>query len=334
MNNEHQQIKDKPPLLEVKALLLYYDTSRGIARAVDGVGFELKRGKALAVLGESGSGKSSLARALIRLLPRNVNHYSGMVKVDGINVMEYGEEEFRKNVRWKQIALVMQAAMNALNPVIRVQDQMAEPLEIHRSLSHSEAIEKAREACNHVRLPEKFLSRYPFELSGGMRQRVGLAMALAMNPPLILLDESTSALDVIAQANIMNVLKKIKDTEGTSFILITHDIATSSELADQIIVMYAGELVEWSDAKSFFHAPLHPYSAMLLATVPRLRQEQPPESIRGKPPKLTQLPKGCRFALRCPKQFAKCKEQNPPLVTTTESRRVKCWLFSNVSTTD
>jgi oligopeptide/dipeptide ABC transporter ATP-binding protein len=328
--NELQPLKDKHPLLEVKGLQLHYETSKGITRAVDGVSFELERGKALAVLGESGCGKSSLARALIRLLPRNVNHYAGMVKVDGVNVMEYGEEEFRKKVRWKKVALVMQAAMNALNPVLRVRDQVAEPLEIHRELSHGKAIEKAREACNRVGVPEDFFSRYPFELNGGMRQRVGLAMALAMNPPLILLDESTSALDVIAQANIMNVLKEIKKTDDTSFILITHDIATSSELADQITVMYAGELVEWCDAKRFFQEPLHPYSAMLLATVPRLRQDQPPESIRGTPPKLTQLPSGCRFALRCPKQFGKCKEQNPPLVTMKDGRRVKCWLFSGV----
>jgi oligopeptide/dipeptide ABC transporter ATP-binding protein len=223
--------------------------------------------------------------------------------------------------------MVPQAAMNSLNPVLKVGDQVAEPLIIHLDLSKSQALERAKEMFKKVGVPVDFLNRYAFELSGGMRQRVAIAMALITNPELIIMDEPTSALDLLTQANIMNLLKRIKKETDASFILITHDIATSSELADRVIVMYAGQIVEDGDAKRFFEKPLHPYSHKLMASVPRLREIVEPEFIIGQPPSLVDPPKGCRFAARCPFVFEKCK-QDPPLFNI-DDRLVKCWLFES-----
>jgi oligopeptide/dipeptide ABC transporter ATP-binding protein len=313
-------------LLQVEELRLHYRTTQGVVQAVDGVTFSLAPGQALAVLGESGCGKSSLARAILRLLPRNVEAYDGCVRVNGLDVMPLDEEQFRRDVRWRKISIVMQAAMNALNPVLRVADQVIEPLLVHQDLQHAAALARVRDVFQMVGVPLDFMARYAFELSGGMRQRVVLAMALVLNPSLVLLDEPTSALDVLTQANIMNVLKRIKKDTSTSFILITHDIATSSELADQVAVMYAGQLVEISAAARFFREPLHPYAQKLMASVPRLRDDTQPEYIPGRPPSLIDLPRGCRFAPRCPQRFAKC-DQDPPMIHTEDGRQVRCWLY-------
>ena len=313
-------------LLQVEELRLHYRTTQGVVQAVDGVTFSLAPGQALAVLGESGCGKSSLARAILRLLPRNVEIYDGCVRVNGLDVMPLDEEQFRRDVRWSKISIVMQAAMNALNPVLRVVDQVIEPLRVHQSRQRDVALARVREVFQMVGVPLDFMARYAFELSGGMRQRVVLAMALVLKPSLVLLDEPTSALDVLTQANIMNVLKRIKRDTSTSFMLITHDIATSSELADQVAVMYAGQLVEISDAARFFREPLHPYSQKLMASVPRLRDDTKLEYIPGRPPSLIDLPHGCRFAPRCPQRFAKC-DQDPPMIHTEDSRQVRCWLY-------
>jgi peptide/nickel transport system ATP-binding protein len=313
-------------LLHVEDLVLHFKTAHGSVQAVDGVDFDLDINRAVVILGESGCGKSSLAKAILRLLPRNVEKYSGEVYLQGQDVMALDEEEFRHNVRWVGMSLVPQAAMNALNPVLRVGDQVAEPAMIHLGVSKLEALEQARRMFQHVGVPEDFLERYPFELSGGMRQRVALAMALVTSPSLIVLDEPTSALDLLTQANIMNVLKRIKHELGTSFILITHDIATSSELADEVAIMYAGQIVEVGDAKDFFPAPLHPYSKMLMDSVPRLRSDADPIFITGQPPSLVNLPNGCRFAARCPFRFEKCDEEPP--VIEKGGRKVKCWLHA------
>jgi peptide/nickel transport system ATP-binding protein len=239
------------------------------------------------------------------------------------------DEQFRKQVRWVNLSMVPQAAMNSLNPVVRVGDQVCEPAMIHLGIAKDKAVELALKMFKHVGVPADFLGRYPFELSGGMRQRVAIAMALITSPALVILDEPTSALDVLTQANIFNVLKRIKQELGTSFILITHDIATSSELADEVAVMYAGQLIETGSASSFFDAPLHPYSKKLMASVPRLRGRQDLEFIEGQPPSLVNLPEGCRFQDRCPQRFAACS-QEPPLCRIKEST-VKCWLYHQES---
>jgi peptide/nickel transport system ATP-binding protein len=313
-------------LLQVEELRLHYRTTQGVVQAVDGVTFSLAPRQALAVLGESGCGKSSLARAILRLLPRNVEVYDGCVRVNGLDVMPLDEEQFRRDVRWSKISIVMQAAMNALNPVLRVADQVLEPLLVHQGQQRDVALARVRDVFQMVGVPLDFMGRYAFELSGGMRQRVILAMALILKPPLVLLDEPTSALDVLTQANIMNVLKRLKRDTNTSFILITHDIATSSELADQVAVMYAGQLVEISDAGRFFREPLHPYSQKLMASVPRLRDDTKLEYIPGRPPSLIDLPRGCRFAPRCLQRFARC-DQDPPMIRTEDGRQVRCWLY-------
>jgi peptide/nickel transport system ATP-binding protein len=313
-------------LLRIEDLVLHFNTTHGPVQAVDGVNFELDSNRAVVILGESGCGKSSLAKAILRLLPRNAGKYSGRVYLDGRDVMLLSDEEFRQDIRWASISMVPQAAMNALNPVIRVGEQVAEPAIVHLGVDKKEALSLVRKMFQHVGVPDDFISRYPFELSGGMRQRVAIAMALVTSPILIILDEPTSALDVLTQANIFNVLKRLKKELGISFILITHDIATSSELADDVAIMYAGQIVEVSDAYRFFDKPLHPYSQKLMASVPRLHGTKEPEFITGRPPSLIDLPKGCRFADRCPARFEKCVE-DPPVVEKDE-RKVKCWLYS------
>lgn len=312
-------------LLRLEKLKLHFKTLRGTVQAVDGVDFVVKPNEAIVVVGESGCGKSSLAKAILRLLPRNVEEYSGRVYLNGQNIMALTEEEYRQQIRWVKMSLVPQAAMNALNPVLRVGEQVAEPLMVHFGVKKEEALEQAKKMFQHVGVPVDFLHRYAFELSGGMRQRVALAMSLATSPDLIILDEPTSALDVLTQANIFNLLKNIKKNTAASFILITHDIATSSELADKVAVMYAGQIVEVSDAHTFFSEPHHPYSVKLMNSVPKLHGDSEPDYIVGQPPSLINPPTGCRFADRCPRRFEKCVEE-PPVVSLGQNL-VKCWLY-------
>ena len=315
------------PLLSVNDLCLAYQTRRGVAQAVDGVSFDIRANEALVVLGESGCGKSSLAKALLRLLPRNVHRFSGQVMLGDTDIMRLSEEAFRRDVQWTRVSLVMQAAMNSLNPVVRVGEQVAEPLRVHLGWSRQRALERVAQTFEQVGVSTDFLQRYPFELSGGMRQRVVLAMALVTEPELVILDEPTSALDVLTQASIMNVLKRIKQEQGTSFMLITHDVATSSEIADRVALMYAGQVVEVADAGQFFHDPAHPYSQMLMASVPRLRQREEPAHIPGQPPDLMDLPAGCRFADRCPQRFDRCS-RDPEPIRVEERHTVRCWLHA------
>lgn len=319
---------ERTPLLRVEDLRLHYRTQRGTVRAVDDVSFEVRRNEAIVLLGESGCGKTSLTKALLRMLPRNVADYGGRIWLDGTDIMALSEEEFRDQVRWVRISMVMQAAMNALNPVVRVGEQVAEPLRVHRQWSRARALARAAEVFKLVGLPSDFLQRYPFELSGGMRQRAVLAMALVTEPALVILDEPTSALDVLTQANIMNVLKRIKRELGTSFLLITHDVATSSEIADRVALMYAGEIVELADARHFFHDPFHPYAKLLMASVPRLREVRRPEHIRGQPPSLLDPPAGCRFADRCPSRFDRCVT-HPSLLPVSGEGQARCWLYAD-----
>ncbi len=313
------------PLLQVNDLKLHFRTTLGAVRAVDGVNFTLPQNRAVVILGESGCGKSSLAKGILRLLPRNVEKYSGQVLLNAKDIMPLNDEDFRQKIRWMQMSMVPQAAMNSLNPVLRVGDQVCEPAMIHLGVTKEEAVQLALKMFKHVGVPADFLSRYPFELSGGMRQRVAIAMALVTSPGLIILDEPTSALDVLTQANIFNVLKRIKKEMGTSFILITHDIATSSELADEVAVMYAGQIIETGSAKSFFSEPFHPYSKKLMASVPRLNGKEKLDFISGQPPSLVNLPTGCRFIERCSCSFERC--HNEPPTFQKNGSTVKCWLY-------
>lgn len=313
--------------LQVENLRLNFRTLRGIVQAVDDVSFKLDGGRTMVVVGESGCGKTSLSRAILRLLPKNVNEFTGAVRLGDTDVMGLNDEEFRRRIRWSRIAMVPQAAMNALNPVIKIEEQVGEPLLVNGSVQEKKVVlEMAREMLGMVGVPLDFCSRYPFELSGGMRQRAAIAMALIARPDLVVLDEPTSALDLLTQANIMNVLKLIKKDFQTTFILITHDIATSSELADDAAVMYAGQIVEKATAEQFFKEPLHPYSHKLMASVPTLRVRKELEFIVGQPPSLLNPPSGCRFAERCERRHGRC-DAEPPSLTVRGGRIVKCWLY-------
>lgn len=312
------------PLLSVRNLELHYRTRKGPVHAVDGVSFDLERGQSMALVGESGCGKTSTASALLRMLPRNVERYEGIVEIDGENVMTLDDEDFRKSVRWRRISMVFQGAMNALSPMIPVGRQVAEPLMVHLGAAREEAVGKAKDAMKSVGLPDHAVRQYAHELSGGMKQRVVIAMALVMKPSIVILDEPTSALDVMTQANIMNLLKGLAREESLSYIFITHDLGLSSELADVVGIMYAGRIVEIGSADEVFPRPRHPYTQKLLASAPKLRTEEKPESIRGVPPDLVKPPAGCRFHPRCPYVFEPCSLKEPPPFGPTMAT---CWLL-------
>ena len=316
------------PILSVKELYLYYRVRAGLVKAVDGASLDLYNEESLAVIGESGSGKSSLAKALLRLLPRNIYRFDGNVYIDGEDVMKLSDKDFDSRIRWNKISMVPQASMNALNPVIKIGEQLAEPLIIHKGMNKNEALDKAREMLKFVGIPQEFIDRYPFELSGGMRQRVVIAMALITQPSIVILDEPTSALDVLTQANIMNLLKRIKNDRKVSYIFITHDIALSSELSDKVAVMYAGHIVEYSYADKFYREPQHPYSQLLLSSVPTLRENRNIRFIPGEPPSLLNPPPGCRFHPRCPYAMDICRKEEPPIIDMERNSYVRCWLYA------
>jgi len=315
-------------VLKADHLFLYYESERGIVKAVDDVSFELGERETLAIVGESGSGKSSLALCLIRLPPKNTAKFQGQIFFNGMEVMKLNEEEFRKKVRLNGISIVFQGAMNTLNPVIPIFRQVAEPLIYEFGVSKEEAKKKAVETLSYLGINPDMASRYPHELSGGMRQRVAIAMALVTNPKIVILDEPTSALDIITQANIMNLLKKMKNDIGTSYIFITHDLALASELADKVAIMYAGRIVENGPADKIFTTPKHPYTQLLIESVPTLRTEKEPRFIPGAPPDLINPPLGCRFHPRCPYAIQdKCNVEEPPTIEIAEDYVASCWLL-------
>jgi len=315
-------------LLEVKNLFLYYATRRGPVKAVDNVSFSLEKGETLALVGESGCGKTSIGISLLRVLPRNVYKYDGSVLFNGTDLMKLNDEQFRREVRWKKIAMVFQGAMNALNPVLKIGFQVAEPLILHEGVEREEAMRRAVDALKSVGLPEITAERYPHELSGGMKQRVVIAMALIMEPELVILDEPTSALDLMTQANIMNLLKKLKWNKNLTYIFVTHDLPLASELADKIAVMYAGKLVELGTAEQILLDPKHPYTEKLIASVPTLRFEKKLEWIPGEVPSLIDPPLGCRFHPRCEHAMEICSKEEPPFKEIEPKRYVACWLYS------
>ncbi|GIW04058.1 MAG: dipeptide/oligopeptide/nickel ABC transporter ATP-binding protein [Thermomicrobiales bacterium] len=315
------------PLLAVEDLYLHYGVSGRVVRAVDGVSFTIEeRGEALGVVGESGSGKTSLAIALMRLLPKNVVRFDGSIRLDGRELRELSDDEFRREIRWRRMAMVFQGAMNVLNPVLRIGDQIAEPLQLQGNLSKDAIRARVDELLERVGLPASIASRYPHELSGGQKQRVVIATALVLNPDLLILDEPTSALDVSVQAQIMNLLKDLKKDPGISMIFITHDIGLASDLCDQIAVAYAGWHVECGPAERVLVAPRHPYSQLLLASLPRLHDTVRPRPMPGEPPDLTDLPAGCRFHPRCPYRFEPCDHEVPPPIRLEDGGHARCWL--------
>jgi oligopeptide/dipeptide ABC transporter ATP-binding protein len=314
------------PLLEVQDLKLYYGTKRGVVRAVDSASFTVGNGQALGVVGESGSGKSSLALALLRSLPNNTVDYQGSIRLEGLELMSLSDHDFRRNIRWNKISMVFQGAMNALNPVLKVGFQIAEPLLEDRLYGKAAVSARVAAVLEMVGLPETISQRYPHELSGGMKQRVVIAMALVQSPELIVLDEPTSALDVSIQAQITNLLKRLKKDLGLSLIFITHDIALATDLCDQLAVIYGGQIVEIGSMDKILSNPGHPYTERLLASVPRLYSSSPPEFIPGFPPDLIRPPVGCRFQPRCSRAIEVCSVDTPPIFWTGPSEGSRCWL--------
>ncbi|MCC6024671.1 MAG: ABC transporter ATP-binding protein [Desulfurococcaceae archaeon] len=316
-------------LLEVRNVKTYFYTLRGVVRAVDDVNLELSRGESLGIAGESGCGKSTLAFTIIRLIPPPGRMVGGSIVFQGVDITKMSEEEFRQKIRWKGISMIFQGAMNVLNPVITVGDHLAEVLMLHKNYTKKEALAEAAKLLQMVGIEPRRLKSYPFELSGGMKQRVVIAMALALNPPLVIADEPTTALDVVVQAQIMNLLKKLKRELKTSIILISHDLSLIAELADKVAVMYAGKIVEQGLSDYVYKTPKHPYTQGLLGSIPRLRGEiRDLTWIPGVPPDLRYPPPGCRFHPRCKYAMEKCKKEEPPVIEVEKGHYVACWLYA------
>ncbi len=316
-------------LLEVVDLKTYFYTTKGIVKAVDGVTFTLNKGEVLGLAGESGCGKSTTAYSLIRLVPPPGRIVSGKIMFEGKDLLKLSDEEFRKEIRWKKISMVFQGAMNALNPVYTVGDQIAEVLMLHKGLTKKEALEEVKKLLAMVGIDPRRARSYPHELSGGMKQRVMIAMALALNPPLVIADEPTTALDVVVQAQIMNLLKRLQREYNMSIILITHDLSLIAEIADKVAIMYAGKIVEFGTAEQVYGNPQHPYTQALLRSIPRLHGEiSKLEWIPGTPPDLISPPPGCRFAPRCSRVMDICNKEEPPVIEVEPGHYVSCWLHA------
>ncbi len=315
------------PLLQVQDLFLYYKAGKRPVHAVDGVSFTIEdRGQAVGIVGESGSGKTSMATALMRMLPKNVELFRGSIQLDGQELTTLSDEQFRRQIRWRKIAMVFQGAMNVLNPVVRVGEQVAETLIVGGGEPKKAALARADELLERVGLPAGIGNRYAHELSGGQRQRVVIATALIMNPELLILDEPTSALDVSVQAQIMNLLKDLKENPGISMIFITHDIGLASDLCDSIAVAYAGQQVEFGPADRVLVEPSHPYTGLLLSSLPRLHDPVPPTPMPGEPPDLSNPPSGCRFHPRCPYAFDPCPKIMPAEYPIDDGGHARCFL--------
>ncbi len=315
-------------LLEVKGLKTYFFTERGVVKAVDGISFEVEKGTTLGLAGESGCGKSTTAYSIIKLVPPPGKIVEGQILLDGkTDIVKMPEPEVRRKVRWKRISMVFQGAMNALNPVYTIGKQICEVLTYHADMTKKEAMERARELMKMVGLEPDIVKRYPHELSGGMKQRAFIAMALALNPDLVICDEPTTALDVVVQAQILNLLKELQEKFKMSIIIITHDLGVIAELADYVAIMYAGKIVEKGPAEKIFLDPAHPYTRGLISSVPRLTKRVEITWIPGLPPDLIKPPPGCRFHPRCKEAMDVCKKEEPPVVKLAPDHEVACWLY-------
>jgi peptide/nickel transport system ATP-binding protein len=314
-------------LLSVKDLFVTYKTQAGPVPAVRGIDLEVERGEVLGLAGESGCGKSTIASALLRLLPGGTE-VTGHVNLDGEDILGMKPGRLRA-IRWTEASIVFQGAMHALNPVRRIGDQIAEPIILHGEAGEREALVRAGALLEQVGLPSRRLRDYPHELSGGQRQRAMIAMALACNPSLIIADEPTTALDVMVQAQVLRLLKELQKDLGLAMIFITHDLSVLVETCDRLAVMYAGRIVEEGPAEEVFRRPAHPYTSALAAAFPEIgdrKFRKAPSGLPGDPPFPGDLPPGCTFHPRCVKVFDRCPLEDPVLFNVSAGRRAACYL--------
>ena len=307
--------------ISIENLTTHYNTTNGSVHALEDVNFSLEKGESVGIAGESACGKSTLGLSLIRMIP-NGKIVSGKIIFDGRSFLDISDSEFDKKHRWKDISMVFQGAMNSLDPVFTIKEQFIEILKEH---GHKENLEKiVLDSLSSVNLEKNILQKYPHELSGGMKQRVIIAMALLLKPQFVIADEPTTALDVLTQAQIINLFKKLKK-DGMTLMLISHDLSVLSEVAEKIGIMYGGKMVEFGSSSEIFKNPKHPYTIGLLESIPRLHGDKKPKFITGIPPNLLNPEECCRFIDRCPEAMEKCK-QTPPKIST-ESGYVLCWLY-------
>ncbi len=306
--------------LDVASLTTRYQTSKGQVHALEDVNFSLEKGESIGIAGESACGKSTLGLSLIRMILGG-KIISGKVSLDGESILDLTESKFDSDYRWKKISMVFQGAMNSLDPVYTIKQQFVEVLKEHDYPGDSEKL--ILESINSVNLDESVLKKYPHELSGGMKQRIIIAMALLLKPKLVIADEPTTALDVLIQAQIINLLKKLKK-DGMSIMLITHDLAVLSEIADKVGIMYGGQMIEFGSSQDIYKNPKHPYTKGLLDSIPTLHGGKP-KYIKGNPPDLLSPKEGCKFIDRCPEAMEKCKKDPPRF--KTDSGYVMCWLY-------
>jgi peptide/nickel transport system ATP-binding protein len=298
-----------------------------VVKAVDGITFGMREGETLGIVGESGCGKTTTGMAIMNMVSRPGKIAGGSITLDGREISSLSESAMRREIRWKKASMVFQGAMNCLTPTYAIGKQMVETIVYHTGMDEKGAVEIAKKYLAHVGLKEEVIKRYPHELSGGMKQRVVIATALLLEPKLVICDEPTTALDVVVQAQIINLLKKLKRELNLSYIFITHDLSIEAEVADRLAVMYAGKIVEMGTNRQMYgKKPLHPYTQKLLASTPRLREKVGElDFIPGVPPDLLEPPSGCRFNPRCPYAFGKCREKEPELVEMEEGHSVACW---------
>jgi peptide/nickel transport system ATP-binding protein len=318
-------------ILEIRGLRTHFETAAGTVRAVDGVDLTVDRGDTLGVVGESGSGKTVLALSIMRLVPSPPGRIvSGSILFDGVDLLGLDEKAMQR-VRGKDISMIFQEPMTSLNPVFKIGDQVAEVIRLHQGLSRKDARERAVEMFRLVGMPDpgRRVDDYPHQISGGMRQRVMIAMAVSCNPRLMLADEPTTALDVTIQAQILELIDRLKEETGTSVVLITHDLGLIAESARYVIVMYAGTVFEYATVRSIFASPCHPYTIGLMASMPRLDGKADKSArlstIVGTVPPLYSLPEGCRFHDRCPVAMDICRREEPVLRETAPGHYARCW---------
>ena len=315
-------------ILEVKNLCTTFRTERGTMRAVDGVSFHINKGEILGVVGESGCGKSVTSQSILRLYDeKRTASYEGDILLEGKSVLSLKEKEMQA-IRGYDIAMIFQDALSSLNPVFTIGDQIMETLRIHQNMDKEKAREETIEMLRLVGIPapDKRVDQYPHELSGGMRQRAMIAIALACHPKVLIADEPTTALDVTIQAQIMELIKKLNEELDMGVMLITHDLAVVAETCSRVVVMYLGQIVEEGDVMDLFDNPLHPYTNGLMRSIPKLDGERQDRlyMIKGMVPLLSQIPKGCRFAPRCPYATDKCRKEMPELKTIEGNQKVRC----------